>query len=116
MSMVFYKQLWGGSLLKVSAIVEQGSNYIKYEDGVLIHWGFYDNGNNTNDKSGITINFSPVFISKPSLILTSGKQDGNQAYRATYSNYYALSNTSALIGWYGSTASCICWIAIGRWK
>lgn len=98
------------------SIEETGEGYIRYSDGTQICYGYYDNGNTTNDKSGVAINFTKPFISAPSLVMTSGKTDNTLQYRTTYCNFYSLSTTGALGGWYGNTANYLTWLAIGRWK
>lgn len=84
----------------------------------MICYGFFDNGSFVGDKTGIVINFPEPFLegTTPSIVLTSGRNDGNSSYRSTDCNYYKITNSSATVGWYGNTASTCCWIAIGRWK
>lgn len=103
---------------KFDLIDSAGTNWIRYTNGIQMCWGFYDNGSSSGDKTGIIVNFSPAFSSgtTPTFLETSGKLDGSSSYRATQANYYALTNTSVTFGWYGNTARCACWLAIGYWK
>ncbi len=103
---------------KFDLIDSTGTNWIRYTNGIQICWGFYDDGSNINDKSGIVVNFPVSFNSgtTPTFLETSGKLDGNAANRTTQANYYALSNTSVSFGWYGGTARSAGWLAIGYWK
>lgn len=108
----------GGKLngKEIVTIYEKGSGFIKYTDGTQVCYGFYDNGSYVGDKSGVSISFARPFISTPSLVMTSGKLDGSKSYRSTNCNFYSLSTTGAIGGWYGNTARCLTWVAYGRWK
>lgn len=97
-------------------VVAKGNNYIRWNNGLQICWGYFDNGSTSNDKTGINVTFDMPFVSTPTLICSSGKLDGTTSYRSTYCNYYTLSTTSATLGWYGSTASSCGWVAIGKYK
>lgn len=101
---------------KFSLLTASGTNYRKYDDGLLIYWGYFDNGSYSGDKYGITVNFTVPFISTPSFISTSGRIDNSTGYRSTNCNFYNLTTTSVSYGWYGNTARAACWVAIGKWK
>lgn len=99
-------------------INSQGSNYIRYENGIQICWGIYISSA-TKDKSGVVINFDPPFLTNtiPSYIQTAGCNNNNKGYRSAQNNYYQISNTSVTTGWYGEgQTDRITWVAIGRWK
>lgn len=106
----------GSTLLDVDLIEKSGTNYIRYNNGIQICWGYFDNGSNINDKTGIAVSFDKPFISQPAFVCASGKLDNSTSYRSTDCNYYSLSTSSATFGWYGNTARTGCWISIGKYK
>lgn len=73
-------------------------------------------GSRTSDASGIVLTLPMAYTSDYCLILTSGKNDNNSAYRACVANYYYKTLTNFTCGWYRIKEDVndrISWLSIG---
>lgn len=107
------------SSVEAGSGVKAGKGYIKFSNGIMIHWG-----NNEYSKSisggdnydGPAITFSPAFTSMPSIVASSyGQQQFNIAicvqsesgFKPRYRNVNSSSSAT--------TQGCY-WYAIGKWN
>lgn len=104
----------GANLYPVDLIVEQGNNYIRYNNGVQICWDRYSQS--AVDVLTHTFVFSKPFVDIPSVQLTNESSQAN-GMAGTITN---LSRTGFLGAYYGIIASDVAtgmsYIAIGKWK
>lgn len=108
----------GEELLDVNLITDIGEDYIQYNNGIQICWG-YSSGDNT---STITVNFPKPFINSKPLSITTGSK--GSSYSTTWEHAAILSNIVNTFGgsydlgftWQKNDNFNLYWKAIGYWK
>lgn len=93
--------------------IDSGTNYIRYESGLQICWGYHDGTKDTSVQS-YTITF-PVSFVDTNTALSLVRRSGKATTTATGEPWVrALTTTNFNL--YYSTATGCNWIAIGKWK
>lgn len=98
--------------------VSLGQNgYAKFNNGLLIQWGYFSAGASNNQ----SINFPVSFKSCFSLAFSSTTDNTNNSiwsvnYAAIYASYFTVYRRYADAGTIANSSQSFRWIAIGSWK
>jgi len=89
------------------------NGWIYFQSGLKIHWGLFDNGSLTSDKSGLSFVFNTPYTSFVRVMCNAYRTDGVVQNRDFRAQIYNQSLSSFVAGWYGNNARYLQWIAIG---
>lgn len=98
--------------------VSLGQNgYAKFNNGLLIQWGYFSAGASNNQ----SINFPVSFKSCFSLAFSSSTDNTDNSiwsvnYAAIYASYFTVYRRYANVGSVSPSSQSFRWIAIGSWK
>ena len=98
---------------KFESVVAKGTNYIRYESGLQICWGF----GSTSGANGLSVTFPVPFSSTPSIQVTLGNPASNtSAYGIRTSGVSNTGFTVTVANGSAYTSTTIRWFAVHTWK